>query len=154
MFSWKIKLLVVSLEGLVANTNWLAVNRQSWSNCDSDSNPSETERPSFRKVSAETEMWSQEQWKQTWQPCGDCPCLLSVSYTVTLRVNDRRNLNSCAWGDVFDRQECKHQLRIPNKIFLSHSRETYIVPRREQTFWVSYNFHSFSCTVGYVHVLL
>jgi hypothetical protein len=33
----KKKILVVSLKGLGVNTNWLAVNRQSWSNCDSDS---------------------------------------------------------------------------------------------------------------------
>jgi hypothetical protein len=35
VFSWKIKLLVVSLKGLVAQTNLLAVNRQLYSNSDS-----------------------------------------------------------------------------------------------------------------------
>jgi hypothetical protein len=34
VFSWKIKILVVGLMGLVTKTNWLAVNHQSWSNSD------------------------------------------------------------------------------------------------------------------------
>jgi hypothetical protein len=45
----KKKSLVVSLKGPGAKTNWLVVNHQSWSKCDSDSGS--------ELVSHETEVW-------------------------------------------------------------------------------------------------
>jgi hypothetical protein len=79
VFSWKIKLQVVGLKCLVTKTNWLAVNRQSWSNSDSDQ---------FSWLKWSEVKWSEVKWSEVvgWWVREFC-CQLSVeSQTVKRRL--------------------------------------------------------------------
>jgi hypothetical protein len=55
MFIWKIKLLVVSLKGFVAKTNFLAVNNQSLSNSDTELSSVRRRWPTGKYASVEAE---------------------------------------------------------------------------------------------------